>query len=219
MNFKLNLFSHKIYLLIFLLLLLYHFHREFIINKYFNSKNEICEKSQSKKLKIVNKLNEVFSKLLLNIRNEIHINSNYSEKNNFENNQNKIMLCSIGKEENLYAKEFVEYYLSLGFDKIIIMDNNDLNGERFDDILKSFIEKIKVEIKDLRGLKQIQLPSFNYCYMKYKYFYMIGLLFLTLMNFYTSKITLILKIIYIARNLTNANKYCSTGIYIMTIIW
>ena len=96
------------------------------------------------------------------------------------------MLCSIGKDENLYAKEFVEYYKSLGFDKIIILDNNDLLGERFEDVLKYYIQNKIVEIKDLRGLKQIQIPAFNHCYRNNMY--MIGLLFLILMNFYTSKI-------------------------------
>ena len=81
------------------------------------------------------------------------------------------MLCSIGKDENLYAKEFVEYYISLGFDKIIILDNNDLEGERFDIVLKKYIDEHFVEIKNIRGLKQVQIPAFNYCYRKNMYLY------------------------------------------------
>ena len=74
------------------------------------------------------------------------------------------MLCTIGKEENLYAREFVEYYISLGFNKIIILDNNNLDGEKFEEVLKDFLSKEVVEIKDIRGLKSVQIPSYNYCY-------------------------------------------------------
>jgi len=169
-NFILQSFLNKIYILLLLLLLCYNFERELILIKSFNITNE-NEKVEPKKIKTVNKLNEIFTNLLLDIRQNINITSKYNENNNFQDHHNKIMLCSIGKEENLYAKEFVEYYLALGFDKIIILDNNDLNGERFDNVLKPFIGSKKVEIKDLRGLKQIQIPSFNYCYMKYKYLY------------------------------------------------
>ena len=167
-NFILKNFWNKIYTLLLLLLLSYHLDRELIIINSSESTNE-SEKADPKKIKTVNKLNEIFTNLLLDIRQSININSKYNENNFYGKFHNKIMLCSIGKEENLYAKEFVEYYLTLGFDKIIILDNNDLNGERFDNVLKPFITNKKVEIKDLRGLKQIQLPSFNYCYMKYKY--------------------------------------------------
>lgn len=153
-----------------LLFFSYHFQRKSIKINSFDLTNE-SQKDESKTIKKANRLNEIYSNLLLNIREEININSTYNGNNNYKNNHNKILLCSIGKEENLYAKEFVEYYLELGFDKIIILDNNDLDGERFDNIIRPFIENKKVEIKDLRGLKQIQLPAFNYCYMKYKYLY------------------------------------------------
>lgn len=32
----------------------------------------------------------------------------------------KVALCCIGKLENRYSKEFVEYYKTIGFDKIFI---------------------------------------------------------------------------------------------------
>ena len=127
-------------------------------------------KTKLKKLEIVNQLNEIFVELFLHFRNKANINS-YSKKKIRNSHNNKIMLCSIGKNENLYAKEFVEYYISLGFDKIIILDNNDLNGDRFEEILKNYVDKKLVEIKDLRGLKYIQILSFNYCYRKYKYIF------------------------------------------------
>ena len=119
----------------------------------------------------MNELNSIFTELYFYMRNKLKINPNNIENKTFVNYNNKIMICCIGKNENLYAKEFVEYYVSLGFDKIIILDNNDLNGEKFEDVLHDFISKKLVEIKDLRGLKSIQIPSYNYCYQKYMYLY------------------------------------------------
>ena len=40
-------------------------------------------------------------------------------------------LCTMGREENLYAKEFVDHYLKLGFDHIFIYDDNEPNTEKF----------------------------------------------------------------------------------------
>ena len=46
----------------------------------------------------------------------------------------KVCVCAIGKEENKYAREFVEHYKKYGIDKIFIYDNNDSNGENFYEI-------------------------------------------------------------------------------------
>lgn len=45
----------------------------------------------------------------------------------------KIALCTMGKRENLYVKEFVNYYKKLGIDKIFIYDDNDINTEKISD--------------------------------------------------------------------------------------
>ena len=76
-------------------------------------------------------------------------------------------ICSIGKKENLYAKEFVEYYMKLGIKKIIIYDNNEIGGEKFEDALKEYIINEKVEIIDIRGFESVQFPSYMNCYKKY----------------------------------------------------
>ena len=44
----------------------------------------------------------------------------------------KVCICTIGKKENLYAREYVEFYKKKGVDKIIIYDNNEKEGEKFD---------------------------------------------------------------------------------------
>ena len=36
----------------------------------------------------------------------------------------KVLLCTIGKEENKYIKEFVNHYRKLKIEKIILYDNN-----------------------------------------------------------------------------------------------
>ena len=77
-----------------------------------------------------------------------------------------ICICCIGKNENLYIREFVEYYLLLGVDKIFIYDNNEIEGEYFENILNDYIKNKYVEIFDVRGLSSIQIPIYNYCYRK-----------------------------------------------------
>ena len=58
----------------------------------------------------------------------------------------KACLCVIGKNENLYVKEFVTYYKNLGYNHIYIYDNNDVNGERFEDVLDDEIKSNFVTI-------------------------------------------------------------------------
>lgn len=43
----------------------------------------------------------------------------------------KVCVCCIAKMENLYIKEYVEYYYNLGVDKIVLYDNNEIDGEHF----------------------------------------------------------------------------------------
>ena len=76
----------------------------------------------------------------------------------------KIGLCLIAKQENKYIKEYVDYYLKLGFHKIILYDNNNINGENFDDILKKYINKNFVEIINYRGLDKPQKIAYFHCY-------------------------------------------------------
>ena len=76
----------------------------------------------------------------------------------------KVCLCSIGKEENLYIKEFVSHYKKIGYTNIFIYDNNDINGEKFEDILQNEINEGFVSIINFRGYHYPQLKSYYDCY-------------------------------------------------------
>lgn len=80
----------------------------------------------------------------------------------------KVALCTMGKNENLYVKEFISYYFKLGIDKIFIYDNNDLNSEKISDMIDSqYKEYVKIyQTKNLKIFNQSQ--AFTDCYEKYK---------------------------------------------------
>ena len=78
----------------------------------------------------------------------------------------KVCICTIGKQQNLYAREYVNFYYKKGIKKIFIYDNNDKNGENFDLILKDFIDNEFVEIINFRGIKFPQIKAFEDCRKK-----------------------------------------------------
>jgi hypothetical protein len=47
----------------------------------------------------------------------------------------KILLCTVAKDENKYILEFIHHYRNMNVSKIIIYDNNEINGENFFNIL------------------------------------------------------------------------------------
>ena len=79
----------------------------------------------------------------------------------------KVLLCTIGKEENKYIKEFINHYRKLKIKKIILYDNNNIDGENFKDILKNYISKNFVEIINYRGIQLPQKKALYDCYKKY----------------------------------------------------
>ena len=52
----------------------------------------------------------------------------------------KILLCAIARLENLYIREWVEYYKNLGVDNICLYDNNGDGEENFNDVIGDFIK-------------------------------------------------------------------------------
>ena len=57
-------------------------------------------------------------------------------------------ICSVtkAKYENLYVREFVEYYLSIGVDKFYFGDDNEDNVENLSDVLDDYVKKGIVDI-------------------------------------------------------------------------
>ena len=78
----------------------------------------------------------------------------------------RICLCTVGKMENLYAKEFVDHYKQLGYSHIYIYDNNDIDGEKFEDVLQDEIKSNFVSIINFRGIIGKQCRIYRDCYAK-----------------------------------------------------
>lgn len=83
----------------------------------------------------------------------------------------KVLLCAIAKNENKYILEFINYYRNMKFNKIIIYDNNEINGEQFFEILKYFIRINFVKIINIRGFQRPQKNAYSQCYNDNKYNY------------------------------------------------
>ena len=84
-------------------------------------------------------------------------------KRKYENNI-KVCLCTIGKFENNYIREYIEHYKKYGVDKIFLYDNNDKNGEKFDYIISDYLKNGFVQIINFRGVKLAQNLAYDNCY-------------------------------------------------------
>ena len=78
----------------------------------------------------------------------------------------KVCICTLGKKENLYIREFIDYYKNYKVDKIFIYDNNEPNGEKFEDIISDYISTGFVEIINFRGIIGPHYKVFTNCYNK-----------------------------------------------------
>ena len=85
----------------------------------------------------------------------------------------------MAKNENLYVKEFINYYEKLGIDNIFIYENNNYNTERIKEVVP-FTNKIKVEVyENIKGRIKNQPDACTECYNnnknKFDWFLMIDL--------------------------------------------
>ena len=133
-----------------------------------NYKKEKNPTNLNSKLNLANEMIKIYSTLYDIGRDGKAIGPQFSNSSNVKNyliKRNKgICICMIGKKENLYARQFVEYYKKIKIDKIVIFDNNDLDGEIFYDVLKDYVNKKFVDIIDVRGLNSALYAVYNYCY-------------------------------------------------------
>ena len=56
------------------------------------------------------------------------------------NDDIKICLCVITKNENLCVREFVEHYKNIGYNNIFLYDNNEKNGENVKEVINGYIQ-------------------------------------------------------------------------------
>ena len=80
-----------------------------------------------------------------------------------KNKEITIALIAIGRLENRYAIEWVEYYKKLGFNHIFIGDNNH-NEESFNEVLQTYIDNGFITIFNYQNLLHFQLIIYNYIY-------------------------------------------------------
>ena len=108
-------------------------------------------------------------------RKEVYFSKNcliiFNCRQEYSFNIFKIALFTIAKMENKYIKEFVEHYFFIGVNKIIIYDNNEINGERIDEILDNYIKSNFITIHNFRGIKNSQMRAYNEMYKKYRFEY------------------------------------------------
>ena len=83
--------------------------------------------------------------------------------NDYKNKNIKVCICTVGKKENRYAREYVEFYKNRGVDKIFIYDNNELNDEKFEFVIKDYIDNGFVDIIDFRGIQGPQKMTMEDC--------------------------------------------------------
>ncbi len=89
-------------------------------------------------------------------------------QNNFTNHI-KVALCTMGKKENLYIKEFVDYYIKLGIDHIFIYDDNDPHTEKMSDIINDKYKDIVTIYENIKDTIKDQPIAFTTCYNNNKY--------------------------------------------------
>jgi len=105
-----------------------------------------------------------------NIYNPEIINESKSSLSTMFERKNaiKVALCTMGRKENLYIKEFIEYYLKLDIDHIFIYDDNEPGTEKMSDVLeKKYLNNVTIfnaKSLSIRG----QPDAFTKCYNSYK---------------------------------------------------
>ena len=74
----------------------------------------------------------------------------------------------MGKMENLYSRELIEYYRSIGVEKFVFGDNNKPNTEKLSDDLQDYIKSGVVDMLEIFGSLIGQGEFYGIMYEKYK---------------------------------------------------
>ena len=82
----------------------------------------------------------------------------------------RLAICTMARKENLYIKDYVDYYLKLGFDHIFIFDDNEPGVEKISDVIDNSYHET-VTIYDYNTIIKDQKVAFTLCYEMNKYKY------------------------------------------------
>lgn len=96
------------------------------------------------------------------MENFYYLNNNFGEErwfNKDESDKDKYLVATCAKNENDYIREWIQHYLNLNFDKIIICDNND--DESLLDVISDYIKQGVVEVFDCRGMGSFQVQFYS----------------------------------------------------------
>lgn len=105
--------------------------------------------------------NKQYSELTNKYQNtyyQLQTNERYAVFNKDPLDKDKYLVLTCAKNEDRYLVEFVEHYLNLGFDKIIIADNND--EPTIYPILEKYLIQGTVEIWNCRGFGSFQVHMY-----------------------------------------------------------
>lgn len=73
----------------------------------------------------------------------------------------KVALIAIAKNEDEYIKEWLDYHLNLGFDTIIVADNDD-------ELVLSGYSSDRIVIEDFTGVKGVQPKAYSSMFKRYR---------------------------------------------------
>lgn len=79
----------------------------------------------------------------------------------------RTLLCAIGRLENRYIREWVEWHKNIGFTNIVLYDNNYDREDDFNDVIGDYVADGFVILKDYRNRKDCQFAAYNECYEEY----------------------------------------------------
>ena len=145
------------------------------INEYLKIKEKRIKASGKFRKNFIIKILFHIFKILLSLYFLLFLINKFKKTNNFITfNNNTIYFeyyacfCGMAKQENIYAKELIEYYINLGVEKFIFGDNNLPNTEKLSDILQDYISNGIVDIIEIFDSTIGQSEFQQSIYEKYK---------------------------------------------------
>ena len=79
----------------------------------------------------------------------------------------KVAICLMIKNENRYIREWLEYHKKIGFDNVILYDNNHTNGENVYDVIRDDINSGYAIYENVKDKDRHLIYCYNECIQKY----------------------------------------------------